>query len=119
MNRYWNKIGGTAWLPGIKRSADRFCTHVFRVIRKISTPFATITQDEPNISLTRWKIKGPTTAVPRAKDEETFAAKLVSESARCHQQASETEHGGIGHSGQHDRAAAKVTDNRRDGKSAA
>ncbi|WP_345817184.1 linear amide C-N hydrolase (plasmid) [Paraburkholderia sp. PREW-6R] len=74
LNEYWGRIGGTAWLPGTNRSADRFArasfyinaipksedpvvalASVFSVIRNVSVPFGITTPDEPNISSTRWR----------------------------------------------------------------
>jgi penicillin V acylase-like amidase (Ntn superfamily) len=73
-NEYWKGIGGTVWLPGTNRSADRFArasfyinsipksedpvlalASVFSVIRNVSVPFGITTPDEPNISSTRWR----------------------------------------------------------------
>ncbi|KAH0430875.1 linear amide C-N hydrolase [Paraburkholderia fungorum] len=74
LNEYWKGIGGTVWLPGTNRSADRFArasfyinaipksedpavalASVFSVIRNVSVPFGITTPDEPNISSTRWR----------------------------------------------------------------
>ncbi|RFU44796.1 linear amide C-N hydrolase [Paraburkholderia sp. DHOC27] len=74
LNEYWKQIGGTTWLPGTNRSADRFArasfyinaipksedpevalASVFSVIRNVSVPFGINTPDEPNISSTRWR----------------------------------------------------------------
>ncbi|MEZ0605658.1 linear amide C-N hydrolase [Paraburkholderia sp. IW21] len=74
LNEYWKKIGGTIWLPGTNRSADRFArasfyinaipksedpavalASVFSVIRNVSVPFGITTPGEPNISSTRWR----------------------------------------------------------------
>lgn len=74
LNEYWKQIGGTVWLPGTNRSADRFArasfyinaipksedpvlalASVFSVIRNVSVPFGINTPDEPNISSTRWR----------------------------------------------------------------
>jgi penicillin V acylase-like amidase (Ntn superfamily) len=74
LNEYWKQIGGTSWLPGTNRSADRFArasfyinavrkstdavialASVFSVIRNVSVPFGITTPDEPNISSTRWR----------------------------------------------------------------
>lgn len=71
---YWRQIGGTVFLPGTNRSADRFArasfyvnaipksedpvvalASVFSVIRGVSVPFGITTPDEPNISSTRWR----------------------------------------------------------------
>ncbi|AOJ76649.1 MULTISPECIES: linear amide C-N hydrolase [Burkholderia cepacia complex] len=74
LNEYWKQIGGTVWLPGTNRSADRFArasfyvnaipksedpaialASVFSVIRNVSVPFGITTPGEPNISSTRWR----------------------------------------------------------------
>lgn len=74
LNEYWKQIGGTVFLPGTNRSADRFArasfyvnaipksedpvqalASVFSVIRNASVPFGITTPGEPNISSTRWR----------------------------------------------------------------
>ncbi|MEG2805443.1 linear amide C-N hydrolase [Stenotrophomonas sp.] len=74
LNAYWKQIGGTVMLPGTNRSADRFArasfyinaipkhedpnlavASVFSVIRNASVPFGIVTENEPNISSTRWR----------------------------------------------------------------
>ncbi|KVF25978.1 choloylglycine hydrolase [Burkholderia vietnamiensis] len=74
LNAYWKQIGGTVWLPGTNRAADRFArasfyigaiprsedprialASVFSVIRNVSVPYGITTPDEPNISSTRWR----------------------------------------------------------------
>ncbi|WP_246793626.1 linear amide C-N hydrolase [Burkholderia perseverans] len=74
LNAYWKRIGGTVWLPGTNRAADRFArasfyinaipksedpaialASVFSVIRNVSVPYGIATDDEPNISSTRWR----------------------------------------------------------------
>lgn len=74
MNEYWQQIGGTTMLPGTNRAADRFArasfyinaiprngsqkdsfASVFSVIRNVSVPFGLNTEEEPNISSTRWR----------------------------------------------------------------
>lgn len=74
LSAYWKDIGGTVFLPGANRSADRFArasfyvnaiakdedpnravASVFSVIRNVSVPFGITTPDEPNISSTRWR----------------------------------------------------------------
>jgi penicillin V acylase-like amidase (Ntn superfamily) len=74
LDDYWKTIGGTTFLPGTNRAADRFVrasfyinaipktedTHtalasVFSVIRNTSVPFGISTPDQPNISSTRWR----------------------------------------------------------------
>ncbi|MBP6116525.1 MAG: linear amide C-N hydrolase [Neisseriaceae bacterium] len=74
LNQYWQQIGGTVMLPGTNRAADRFArasfyvnaipktadlqqsvASVFSVIRNVSVPFGLNTEEEPNISSTRWR----------------------------------------------------------------
>jgi penicillin V acylase-like amidase (Ntn superfamily) len=74
LNEYWKNIGGTVFLPGTNRAADRFArasfyikaipqdetpditiASVFSVIRNVSVPYGINTPDEPNISSTRWR----------------------------------------------------------------
>ncbi len=74
LNEYWKDIGGTIFLPGTNRAADRFArasfyikaipqdetpditvASVFSVIRNVSVPYGINTPDEPNISSTRWR----------------------------------------------------------------
>jgi len=74
LNAYWQDIGGTTFLPGTNRAADRFAraafyvnaipkfedqnmalASVFSVIRNVSVPFGISTPDQPNISSTRWR----------------------------------------------------------------
>lgn len=74
MQEYWREIGGTVFLPGTSRAADRFARasfHVhalpktpdpvktiasaFSVIRNVSVPFGISSPDEPNIASTRWR----------------------------------------------------------------
>ena len=74
MNEYWQGIGGTVMLPGTNRAADRFArasfyinaiptggpqkdsfASVFSVIRNVSVPYGLNTEEEPNISSTRWR----------------------------------------------------------------
>jgi choloylglycine hydrolase len=74
MEEYWKQIGGTVFLPGTNRAADRFArasfyvnaipksdnpaeaiASVFSVIRNVSVPFGITTPDQPNISSTRWR----------------------------------------------------------------
>ena len=71
---YWDDIGGTTMLPGTNRAADRFVRATFYVdaveqtddldravavgfsiVRNASVPIGITTQDEPNISSTRWR----------------------------------------------------------------
>lgn len=74
LSSYWKQIGGTTMLPGTNRSADRFVrasfyisalpkytnpkvavAGVFSVIRNVSVPLGITTENEPNISSTRWR----------------------------------------------------------------
>ncbi len=74
LNEYWEEIGGTTFLPGTNRAADRFArasfyvdaipqtdnikealASMFGVIRNCSVPFGISTPDQPNISSTRWR----------------------------------------------------------------
>ncbi|MFC4723961.1 linear amide C-N hydrolase [Glycocaulis abyssi] len=71
---YWSEIGGTVMLPGTNRTADRFArasfyvnaipqtedrrdatASMFGVIRNVSVPYGITTEDQPNISSTRWR----------------------------------------------------------------
>jgi len=73
LDEYWKEIGGTTFLPGTNRAADRFArasfyvdaipqtdnikealASMFGVIRNCSVPFGISTPDQPNISSTRW-----------------------------------------------------------------
>lgn len=74
IEQYWRGVGGTAFLPGTNRAADRFArasfymnaipksappdvavASAFSVIRNASVPFGLNTAEEPNISSTRWR----------------------------------------------------------------
>ena len=74
LNDYWKNIGGTTFLPGTNRAADRFVrasfyinaipkvadtrtavASVFSVIRNTSVPLGITPPNEPNISSTRWR----------------------------------------------------------------
>ena len=74
LNQYWKQIGGTVFMPGTNRAADRFArasfyiqaipkhvdsnsslASVFSVIRNVSVPYGLNTEEEPNISSTRWR----------------------------------------------------------------
>lgn len=74
LDTYWQSIGGTVMLPGTNRAADRFArasfyinaipknmddrkeiASVFSVIRNVSVPYGINTENEPNISSTRWR----------------------------------------------------------------
>ncbi len=71
---YWSEVGGTVMLPGTNRAADRFArasfyvtaipqtedqrdatASMFGVIRNVSVPYGITTEDQPNISSTRWR----------------------------------------------------------------
>jgi len=74
LDDYWKEIGGTTFLPGTNRAADRFArasfyvnaipqtdnirealASMFGVIRNCSVPYGISTPDQPNISSTRWR----------------------------------------------------------------
>jgi choloylglycine hydrolase len=74
LNAYWEEIGGTTFLPGTNRSADRFArasfyinavtktadpresvAAVFSVMRNVSVPRGITTPNQPNISTTIWR----------------------------------------------------------------
>jgi penicillin V acylase-like amidase (Ntn superfamily) len=74
LDAYWKQIGGTVMLPGTNRAADRFArasfyvdaipktgdpdimiASMFGIIRNVSVPFGITTENEPNISSTRWR----------------------------------------------------------------
>ncbi len=74
LNSYWKDIGGTVFLPGTSRAADRFArasflikaipqsgepnrllASVFGVIRNVSVPLGISAQDQPELSSTRWR----------------------------------------------------------------
>lgn len=74
LDDYWQLIGGTTMLPGTNRAADRFArasfyinaipkdaspehslASVFSVIRNVSVPYGLNTEEQPNISSTRWR----------------------------------------------------------------
>lgn len=74
LNEYWKQIGGMTMLPGTNRAADRFVrasfyidvipkttdpriavASVLSVIRNASVPFGISSEEEPNISSTRWR----------------------------------------------------------------
>lgn len=74
LDDYWKNIGGTTFLPGTNRAADRFVrasfyinaipkvadtrtaiASVFSVIRNVSVPLGITTTNQPNISSTRWR----------------------------------------------------------------
>lgn len=74
ISKYWESIPGTSMLPGTNRAADRFrradyyikaipqtedtrisVASAFSVIRNVSVPFGISSEEEPNISSTRWR----------------------------------------------------------------
>jgi choloylglycine hydrolase len=74
MEEYWREVGGTVFLPGTSRAADRFArasfsvrsipptsdsletiATAFSVIRNVSMPIGVKTPNQPNISSTRWR----------------------------------------------------------------
>ncbi|MGV3000647.1 linear amide C-N hydrolase [Vibrio sp.] len=74
LNEYWQQIGGFTMLPGTNRAADRFVrasfyidvipkvsdtrtaiAGVFSVIRNVSVPLGIHSDNEPNLSSTRWR----------------------------------------------------------------
>lgn len=74
LDDYWKTIGGTTFLPGTNRAADRFVrasfytnaipkvdderqavAGIFSVIRNASVPLGISTPGQPNISSTRWR----------------------------------------------------------------
>ena len=74
LNKYWEQIGGTIFLPGTVRASDRFArasfyinvipktadmfqavASVFGVIRGISVPLGITTPGQPNIASTYWR----------------------------------------------------------------
>lgn len=74
VNNYWKAIPGTVMLPGTNKSSDRFArasyyinaipkttdervalASVLSVIRNCSVPFGISSEEEPNISSTRWR----------------------------------------------------------------
>jgi choloylglycine hydrolase len=74
INTYWKDISGSIMLPGTHRAADRFVrgsfyinslqvadntrvaiASAFSVIRNCSVPFGVSSEQEPNISPTRWR----------------------------------------------------------------
>lgn len=74
INAYWNTVGGTNFLPGTSRAADRFArmswmlnavppgldetqsvAEVMSLIRAISVPLGIQDPKQPNIASTRWR----------------------------------------------------------------
>lgn len=74
LNTYWQDIGGSVFLPGTSRAADRFArasflikaipqnekpnralASVFGVIRSVSVPLGISVADQPELSSTRWR----------------------------------------------------------------
>lgn len=75
ITQYWKEIGGTVFLPGTNRAADRFArasfyldavtksddprvaaAAIFSIMRNVSVPIGISTPDRPNISATRWRV---------------------------------------------------------------
>ena len=75
IQKYWSQIGGTTFLPGTNRPADRFAraafyihaipktanqlqgvAEVMSVLNNISVPIGISTPDQPHISSTRWRV---------------------------------------------------------------
>ncbi|SFV62752.1 Choloylglycine hydrolase [hydrothermal vent metagenome] len=75
LNEYWSEIGGNTFLPGTRRSADRFVrakyynkmlpeaknyreavASMMSVLRNTSSPFGDPDPNRPNISKTLWRI---------------------------------------------------------------
>ncbi|WP_407276024.1 linear amide C-N hydrolase [Halothiobacillus sp. DCM-1] len=74
IQKYWQDVGGTTFLPGTNRSADRFArasfyihaipktqdplladAQVMSVLNNVSVPMGITTPGQPNISNTRWR----------------------------------------------------------------
>lgn len=74
IQKYWENINGTEFLPGTNRAVDRFArasfyinaipktsdeklgvASVLSVMRNVSVPIGITTPNEPNISTTRWR----------------------------------------------------------------
>ena len=74
IEKYWESIGGTTFLPGANRAADRFArahfyinaipktadpeladAQVLSVMNNVSVPMGITTPGQPNISSTRWR----------------------------------------------------------------
>ena len=75
LNEYWSEIGGNTFLPGTRRSADRFVrakyynkmlpeaknyreavASMMSVLRNTSSPFGDPDPEKPNISKTLWRM---------------------------------------------------------------
>ena len=75
IEKYWNQIGGTTFLPGTNRAADRFARATFyihaipktadqslgvagvmSILQNVSVPMGISTPGQPNISSTRWRV---------------------------------------------------------------
>lgn len=75
LTNYWETIGGTTFLPGTNKAADRFVrgsfylkaipkpksdeeslAAVMSIVRNISVPLGITTPGQPNISSTQWRI---------------------------------------------------------------
>lgn len=74
ITRYWNRVDPTSFLPGTGRAEDRFvrasflinaiprtddrreaAAAVFSVMRNVSAPYGISINDQPNLSMTRWR----------------------------------------------------------------
>lgn len=75
IRRYWNRVDPTAFLPGTSRAEDRFtrasflinaiprtddrreaAAAVLSVMRNVSAPYGISINDQPNLSMTRWRV---------------------------------------------------------------
>ena len=75
ITRYWSRIDPTTFLPGTGRAEDRFvrasflinaipktdnpreaAAAVFSVMRNVSAPYGVSINDQPNLSMTRWRV---------------------------------------------------------------
>ncbi len=75
LTEYWNEVGGDVFLPGTRRSADRFVradfynrhlpepkdydeaiAGVMSIMRNTSSPFGAPDPNKPNISMTQWRV---------------------------------------------------------------
>ena len=75
INKYWQDIPGTIFLPGSNRASDRFVrasyyinvipqtsdplvavASVFSIMRNVSVPYGISTEDHPHLSNTRWRV---------------------------------------------------------------
>jgi choloylglycine hydrolase len=75
ITRYWKRVDPTSFLPGTGRAEDRFArasflinaiprtdnrreaaAAVFSVMRNVSAPYGISINDQPNLSMTRWRV---------------------------------------------------------------